>query len=81
LTKNKHQIKKTFLKMGKKKRMLLNNEQEEETAEYNLPSKMLKTTHVRGNEKKLFIVLEGAQLETVKVSYQKALSYYIRLTS
>jgi hypothetical protein len=34
----------------------------------------LKTTHVRGNEKKLYIILEGAMLETVKVSFTSPLN-------
>lgn len=35
--------------------------------EVDLPSKFLKTTHGRMNEKRLIVVLDGAQLEIVKV--------------
>jgi hypothetical protein len=56
--------------MGKRKRML-KNEDDDDDAEFDLPSKQLITSHVRANEKRLIIVLEGAQLETVKVSRSK----------
>lgn len=35
--------------------------------EVDLPSKFLKTTHGRMNEKRLIVLLDGAQLEIVKV--------------
>lgn len=35
--------------------------------EVDLPSKFLKTTHGRMNEKRLIVILDGAQLEIVKV--------------
>ena len=35
--------------------------------EIDLPSKFLKTTHGRMNEKRLIVILDGAQLEIVKV--------------
>uniref|UniRef100_A0A182JSC5 18S rRNA (pseudouridine-N1)-methyltransferase n=1 Tax=Anopheles christyi TaxID=43041 RepID=A0A182JSC5_9DIPT len=35
--------------------------------EYDLPAKHMNTSHIRANERRLIIVLEGAQLETVKV--------------
>lgn len=49
--------------MGKRKRAV-NKEDDEE---YDLSSKHLMTSHIRPNEKRLVIILEGAQLETVKV--------------
>lgn len=51
-------------KMGKKRKFQV--EQKEEN-EYSLPAKFLSTSHIRSHEKRLVIVLEGAQLETVKV--------------
>lgn len=36
--------------------------------EVDLPSKFMKTTHGRMNEKRLIVILDGAQLEIVKVS-------------
>lgn len=35
--------------------------------EVDLPSKFMKTTHGRMNEKRLIVILDGAQLEIVKV--------------
>uniref|UniRef100_A0A182W0Q3 18S rRNA (pseudouridine-N1)-methyltransferase n=1 Tax=Anopheles minimus TaxID=112268 RepID=A0A182W0Q3_9DIPT len=35
--------------------------------EYDLPAKHMNTSHIRTNERRLIIVLEGAQLESVKV--------------
>lgn len=40
---------------------------EETEGEYDLPAKHMNTSHIRANERRLIIVLEGAQLETVKV--------------
>lgn len=34
---------------------------------FNLPSKHLATSHIRAQDKRLIIILDGAQLETVKV--------------
>lgn len=50
--------------MGKRKK---NVDGEKNDSEYDLSSKHLKQMHVKANEKRLIIVLEGAQLETVKV--------------
>ncbi|XP_055640777.1 ribosomal RNA small subunit methyltransferase NEP1 [Toxorhynchites rutilus septentrionalis] len=49
--------------MGKRK--LNDTEQNEET--YDLPAKHMNSSHIRSNERKLIVILEGAQLETVKV--------------
>lgn len=38
-----------------------------ESNEFNLPKKHLLTSHVRSEEKRLIVVLEGAQLESVKM--------------
>lgn len=51
-------------KMGKKRKFEI--ERKEET-EFNLPARFLATSHIRAHEKRLIVVLEGAQLETVKV--------------
>lgn len=45
----------------------------EDDPEFDLAKKHLKTSHVRSMEKRLIIVLEGAQLETVKVGDQYSL--------
>lgn len=50
--------------MGKKRKFQV--EQKEES-EYNLPAKFLSTSHIRSHDKRLIVILEGAQLETVKV--------------
>lgn len=50
--------------MGKRKRAV---EQPKNEDEYDLAGKHLKQLHVKTNEKRLFVILEGAQLETVKV--------------
>lgn len=52
--------------MGKKRKFQV--EQKEES-EYNLPAKFLSTSHIRSHDKRLIIILEGAQLETVKVRF------------
>ncbi|XP_063701307.1 ribosomal RNA small subunit methyltransferase NEP1 [Culicoides brevitarsis] len=49
--------------MGKKRQI---GEQKNED-EFDLSSKHLKTSHVRANDKRLIIILEGAQLETIKI--------------
>lgn len=51
--------------MGKKRQFEVENKY---TNEFSLPAKYLATSHVRAHEKRLIVVLEGAQLETVKVS-------------
>lgn len=50
--------------MGKKRKFEIEGKEE---TEYNLPAKFLATSHIRAHEKRLIVVLEGAQLETVKV--------------
>lgn len=45
----------------------------EDDPEFDLAKKHLKTSHVRSMEKRLIIVLEGAQLETVKVKRTNSL--------
>lgn len=40
----------------------------EDDPEFDLAKKHLKTSHIRALEKRLIIVLEGSQLETVKVN-------------
>lgn len=57
--------------MSKKRKFTVEQEQ---TNEFSLSKRFLATSHVRAQEKRLIIVLEGAQLETVKVirlSHQK----------
>lgn len=50
--------------MGKKRKFEV---EQKDTNEFGLPAKFLATSHIRSQEKRLIIVLEGAQLETVKV--------------
>lgn len=52
--------------MGKKRKFEV---EQKDNNEFGLPAKFLATTHIRSQEKRLIVVLEGAQLETVKVSY------------
>lgn len=52
--------------MGKRK---YNEEKPKVEGEYDLPPKHLKSVHVEPNKKRLIIILHGAQLETVKVSF------------
>lgn len=52
--------------MGKKRKFEVENK---DSNEFGLPAKFLSTSHIRSHEKRLIIVLEGAQLETVKVRY------------
>lgn len=51
--------------MGKKRKFEIERKEE---SEFNLPAKFLATSHIRAHEKRLIVVLEGAQLETVKVN-------------
>lgn len=51
--------------MGNKRKF---DVEEKDNNEFGLPAKFLATSHVRSMEKRLIVVLEGAQLETVKVS-------------
>lgn len=52
-------------KFFSKKRKFVGNK--EDDPEFDMTKKHLKTSHLRALEKRLIIVLEGAQLETVKV--------------
>lgn len=52
---------------GRKRKVERIQEQKKDESEFNLPAKFLKSSHVRAQEKRLIIVLEGAHLETVKV--------------
>lgn len=49
--------------MGKKRKFEV---EQKDSNEFGLPAKYLATSHVRA-DKRLIVVLEGAQLETVKV--------------
>uniref|UniRef100_A0A182P281 18S rRNA (pseudouridine-N1)-methyltransferase n=1 Tax=Anopheles epiroticus TaxID=199890 RepID=A0A182P281_9DIPT len=51
--------------MGRKRSAPASDAQE---GEYDLPAKHMNKSHIRANERRLIIVLEGAQLETVKVN-------------
>lgn len=51
--------------MGKKRKFEV---EEKDDKDFALPAKFLATSHIRSMEKRLIVVLEGAQLETVKVS-------------
>lgn len=62
--------------MSKKRKFAV---EQEETNEFSLSKKFLATSHIRAQEKRLIIVLEGAQLETVKVRIFTA-SKCIRIT-
>lgn len=54
--------------MGKgKKRKVETNKGEDENV-FNLPPKHLAKSHISSHEKRLIIILDGAQLETVKVT-------------
>ncbi|XP_058449954.1 ribosomal RNA small subunit methyltransferase NEP1 [Malaya genurostris] len=50
--------------MGKKRKCVGDEHNDEE---YDLPAKHMNTSHIRTNERRLIVILEGAQLETVKV--------------
>lgn len=50
---------------GKKRKFEV---EQKDTNEFGLPAKFLATSHIRSQEKRLIVILEGAQLETVKVS-------------
>lgn len=50
--------------MGKKRKFEV---EQKDNNEFGLPAKFLATSHIRSQEKRLIIILEGAQLETVKV--------------
>lgn len=50
--------------MGKKRKLLAKDDE----FEYDPIPKHLVTSHIRKQEKRLIVILENAQLETVKVS-------------
>lgn len=52
---------------GRKRKVERIQVQKQDETEFNLPAKHLKTSHIRAAEKRLIIILHGAQLETVKV--------------
>ncbi|XP_050332033.1 ribosomal RNA small subunit methyltransferase NEP1 [Bactrocera neohumeralis] len=52
---------------GVKRKRKFQGPVEQDDPEFDLKKKHLETTHIRGLEKRLIIILEGAQLETVKV--------------
>lgn len=56
--------------MGKKRKMASKDDEHE----YDPVPKHLVTSHIRKQEKRLIVILENAQLETVKVS-----SFYLNL--
>ncbi|KAL9698651.1 hypothetical protein quinque_002092 [Culex quinquefasciatus] len=51
--------------MGKKRKA--GGAQDEDAEEYDLPAKHMNSSHIRSNERRLIVILEGAQLESVKV--------------
>lgn len=53
---------------GRKRKVERIQVQKQDESEFNLPAKHLKTSHIRAAEKRLIIILHGAQLETVKAS-------------
>ncbi|KAJ6636007.1 Ribosomal RNA small subunit methyltransferase NEP1 [Pseudolycoriella hygida] len=53
--------------MGKGKKRKMENSKGEDVNVFDLPPKHLAKSHVNSNEKRLIVILEGAQLETVKV--------------
>lgn len=56
--------------MGKRKLL----DDSAEPNEINLPAKYLATSHARANERRLIVILDGAQLEIVKVIVKPNLS-------
>jgi hypothetical protein len=57
--------------MGRKRK--LNDGDEDESAEVDLPPKHLSVAHMRKEDKRLIVVLENAQLETAKVKLNSSL--------
>jgi hypothetical protein len=53
------------IKMGKRKR----EDKPKAENEFDLGHKHLKMVHVQPNQRRLIVILSGAQLETVKVIY------------
>lgn len=64
---------------GRKRKVERIQVQKQDETEFNLPAKHLKTSHVRAAEKRLIIILHGAQLETVKVC--RILNIYESITN
>lgn len=60
--------------MGKKRKFEV---EQKDNNEFGLPAKFLATSHIRSQEKRLIVILEGAQLETVKVIANKTLFLYL----
>lgn len=54
---------------GKKRKVESSNKGEDENV-FNLPPKHLAKSHISANEKRLIVILDGAQLETVKVNFK-----------
>lgn len=52
---------------GRKRQIERIQEQKKDETEFNLPAKHMKTSHVRAQERRLIVILDGAHLETVKV--------------
>lgn len=52
---------------GTKRKFEPRGTNKDEASEFNLPTKFLAKSHIRSNEKRLIVILYGAQLETVKV--------------
>lgn len=55
--------------MNRKKRKLEYQNDEEEYEVDRLPAHKMPVAHIREQEKRLIVILEGAQLETVSVSF------------
>lgn len=64
--------------MGKKR---LSSAVDSAENEVDLPTKFLKTSHGRMNEKRLIVILDGAQLEIVKVAIPRLLPCPANLTN
>lgn len=60
--------------MGKGKKRKIESSKGEDENVFNLPAKHLAKSHIRSNEKRLIIILDGAQLETVKVGFMAILT-------
>lgn len=63
--------------MGKKRK---HTENEQDRKDYDLPAKHMNTSHIRSNERRLIIILERAQLETVKVGQLKHITSWSSLS-
>lgn len=63
--------------MSKKRKLKVSKSDE---FEFDPVPKHLVTAHLKNQEKRLIIILEAAQLETVKVFYQYTYKYLLLLT-